>query len=81
MSSIWLTVEFSPGSDISDCCKEAVELAGRLKISVHGNFNGVLLMAAAGDNPEHLARAYHNELTRKTQHKIATAHRGANDRF
>lgn len=77
MSTIWLKVEFAPGSDIARACRDAIALAERTGVSVHASFNGVLLMAAQGDDPEALERSWHAELAGKSSYKIATAHRGA----
>jgi hypothetical protein len=78
MSSIWLTVEFSPGSDIADACRDAVALANKTGVAIHGKFNGVLLMAAPGDRADDLCKSWHQQMDdKRSTYKIATAHRGA----
>lgn len=75
-SSIWLTVEFSPGSDIATACKELCALANKLDVQVHASFNGVLLMACAGDEWTSLEAAWRIEINSKRPYRIATAQRG-----
>ena len=50
MSSLWLTVEVAPGSDIRQACAEAVLLAVRTDLTIWFDFNGIRCLARAGDD-------------------------------
>ena len=58
MSTLWLTVEVSPGADIKDACRDAVVLAGRTGLTIWFDFNGVKCLAHADDDPSRIAAAW-----------------------
>lgn len=72
-STIWLTVELSPGNDIENCCADIVRLASQLGVAVHAKFNDVLLMAHPGDDYHALVRGWKVASDSKSTYKIATA--------
>jgi hypothetical protein len=55
MSNLSITVEVLPGTDVTVAAREAIDLANRLGVTVHYDFNGVLCIAAPGDDHESLA--------------------------
>lgn len=59
MSTLWLTVEVSPGADIKDACRDAVALAGRPGLTIWFDFNGVKCLARAGDDSRGYRRVLH----------------------
>lgn len=77
MSTIWLNVELSPGSDIENAAKDCIELASKLECTVWATFNGVKLCARQGDSPDLLVKSYFLELKNGSQYKIAAAYRAS----
>ena len=69
--AVHFTVQCYGGTDIHDAAAELIRLAKFLGVSVHCDFNGVLLMARPGDDAGALAAAYHDELLRGGVHPIA----------
>lgn len=72
--SISVEVEAMAGDTIDDVCREALQLAMRLRIKVKFDFNSVTCIAVPGASPDDLARAYHRSLSNDHPPKFAVAH-------
>ena len=73
MSSVWLTVEISPGTSIEQACKDAVEMANAIRVCIWFSFSGVRCLARAGDDPAKLAESWEQALKSNGQYKVASA--------
>jgi len=76
IESFSLKVEASPGSNISQTCREAVALANHLRLRIWFDFNGVQCLARVGDDPEAIEKSWRNELGSQNKYKIATSDKG-----
>ena len=72
-STLWLDVEVSPGSDISEACQDAIALAEQLGITIWFEFNGVKCGARPGDDWKRLAEVWNGCLQSDSPHKVACA--------
>lgn len=72
MSTIWLTVDVAPGTDITNACQDAVALANRTCITIWFDFNGVKCLARPGDNPEGIQASWRVEMKKDTPNRIAS---------
>lgn len=70
---LWLTVEVPGGTHIDDACNAAVELAGKLGVTVWFKFNDVKCLARPGDDPRAIAADWLEVLHSKSPYKIASA--------
>ena len=73
LKTFLLQVEPFVGSDINDVAAELCQLADRVGVRCEASFNGVKLWARPGDNPLRLVEAFHAELQKPCEHKIAQA--------
>ena len=55
MSNLRITAEVRPGTDVTTAAREAIDLANHLRVAIRYKFNGVLCLAAPGDDHESLA--------------------------
>lgn len=68
MRHLWLELEGTPGSDILDCCQEAVAVANRLELNVQFRFNGVMCLVHTGDAPRELRARWQREIDLQRAH-------------
>ena len=73
LNTLWLDVEVSPGSDIENTCREAVNLADKLGLTVWFDFNGVKCGARPGDDWLLLSQNWRGVLEGKSPTKVACA--------
>ena len=66
-----ISVEVSPGTDISQACLEATALANHLRLTVDFKFNEVTVMTKPGVDPEELEKAWRDEMSSQRQYKFA----------
>lgn len=72
-SSLSLTVEVDPGTEIVNAFKDAIALPNKLKCTVEFKFNEVTCMANPGSDPESGASSYYEAIQSKRTYKIAVA--------
>lgn len=73
MSSLYIKVEVSPGTEINRACEDAVALARRMRIGVDFSFNGITCLAHHDTHPGELSSAWHKAIKSDSKHKIAVA--------
>lgn len=69
-----IKVEVDGGAKIENVCREAIELANRVGITVDFVFNGVTCMAAPGGSAVALKGNWETALEQKTQYKFANSY-------
>ncbi len=73
MSSLWLTVEVAPGTDIKTACIETVALANLTCLTIWFDFNGVKCLARKGDNPMKIVEHWNEQTASNTEGKYLIA--------
>lgn len=73
MHTFQLNIEPFAGASIGSACREAVELATKLRIIVGFDFNGVHCMARPDGDPEELERRWSEALHIETPYKCVSA--------
>ncbi len=72
--NLTLTVEVLPGESIDRACAELVELANRVGCCVEMQFNGVIVIAKPGADPERMVSMCHDTLNGESRHKVVVGH-------
>lgn len=63
---LWLELQGTAGSEISEVCAEMAEVSARLKINVQVNANGIMLLCIPGDPADRIEACYHAEIQHRT---------------
>lgn len=71
-SDIYIDVKAYGGADIANVCRDMVDLANRLGITVWASLNGVRTLARPGDDPTALFRQWDRASSSSRPYKYAS---------